>query len=211
MQKIEHKTLKERVNVLISGLSQDRISVASLLELIGQEGMLVFCIFLTLPFMVPVSIPGVSTVFGALIVLLGFGLLFNRTIWAPKRLKAKTISAQALKVALQKGLIWVERIEKISRPRFASLTRGYFAHCLNSLSLIFGAMLLIAPFGFIPFSNTLPGLAILLLAVGILQKDGICVLLGYLMNIATVVYFAFLLAGGAVALQKVLGFFKGCA
>ena len=44
--------------------------------------------------------------------------------------------------------------------------------------------------------------AILFFAIGFLQRDGVCILLGHLSNIATIIYFAILIGGGAVAIQK---------
>ena len=52
------------------------------------------------------------------------------------------------------------------------------------------ALLLMAPFCFVPFSNTLPAVAVLLLCIGLLQRDGLCVLLGHVMNLLTMAYFA---------------------
>lgn len=75
---------------------------------------------------------------------------------------------------------------------------------INGLMLIVGAMLLMAPFGLIPFSNTLPGLAILFLAIGVLQRDGRSVLLGYTTLVLTTLYFAFLLLGGIAVLQRMI-------
>jgi hypothetical protein len=40
----------------------------------------------------------------------------------------------------------------------------------------------------IPFSNSIPALAVVLLAIGMLEKDGLCVLLGHLTAVATWVY-----------------------
>ena len=73
---------------------------------------------------------------------------------------------------------------------------------LNNCSLILGAVLLMAPFGFVPFSNTFPAVAILFLAIGLLQRDGVCILLGYLANFATIIYFAILIAGGGMAIRE---------
>jgi hypothetical protein len=92
-----------------------------------------------------------------------------------------------------------QRLERIARPfRLKWLTTGKVTGTLNSCSLIAGALLLMAPFGLIPFSNTLPALALLLLAIGFLQRDGVCILLGHLVNVATIIYFGFLIAGGGV-------------
>jgi hypothetical protein len=80
---------------------------------------------------------------------------------------------------------------------------------LNNCVLILGAILLMAPFGLIPLSNTLPAFAILCLAVGLLQRDGVCILLGYFANIATIIYFTVLIAGGGLAIREALQHFFG--
>ena len=74
---------------------------------------------------------------------------------------------------------------------------------LNNLAFVLGALLLMAPFGFVPFSNTLPAIALLLLAIGFLQRDGGAVLLGHLANVATIVYFAVLIGGGGLVVKEV--------
>jgi hypothetical protein len=66
---------------------------------------------------------------------------------------------------------------------------------------------LIFPFALIPFSNTLPGLAILLLGAGMIQRDGRFILAGYLMNIATFVYFGGLFWAAIVAGQNITSLF----
>ena len=48
------------------------------------------------------------------------------------------------------------------------------------------------PLGLVPFSNTLPAIAILLLATGMIQRDGLMVVGGYLFLVITVIYFAVL-------------------
>jgi hypothetical protein len=74
---------------------------------------------------------------------------------------------------------------------------------LNDCSLILGAVLLMAPFGLIPFSNTLPAIALLFFAIGLLQRDGVCILLGHLANVATILYFTLLIAGGSFTLYEI--------
>lgn len=201
------KTLAESVEFLIRNLSGDVVTLREILNVIGREGTLVFCIFLTLPFMVPVSIPGVSTVFGLVIGLVGVGIMTRRPPWLPDRLLRKEFPADRLRLALEKGTVWIHRLERVSRHSISALTHGIGMARINGLMLIAGAVLLMAPFGLIPFSNTLPGLAILFLAVGLLQRDGRFVLLGYMTLVLTVLYFAFLLLGGIAVLQGMVGWF----
>lgn len=202
------KSLKQSLTDMIDALPPDQIVLEQIFDSIGREGLLLFCIFLAIPFMVPVSIPGVSTVFGFTILLIGVSMLTNRLPWMPEKLLKRQFPSVKLKASLQKGMIWVERIEKISSPRFLLITHGAAWHRFNGAMLILGAILLMFPFSFIPFSNTLPGLAVLFLALGMLQRDGYCVVFGYLLNVATMIYFAFLLLGGAVAGERIFQVIK---
>ncbi len=199
----EEQSLEETIKGVSLRLPAEGVTLHDILELIGRDSLLLLCIFLTLIFMVPVSIPGVSTVFGAGILLIGISRLFNRNLWLPARVQRRKVSTEKLRAALDRALKWLRRLERISRPhRLRWLTAGGPIGTINNLSLILGAGLLMAPFGLIPFSNTLPALAILLLALGLLQRDGVCILLGHLANAATIVYFTFLIGGGGVAIKE---------
>ena len=193
--------LAESVEHVIEHLPGDAVTLREVLDVIGREGMLVFCIFLALPFMVPVSIPGVSTAFGLVMGLIGVGIMADRHPWLPDRLMRKRFPADRLRLALEKGFVWIHRLGRISRPSIPVLTHGMGMARVNGLMLIAGALLLMAPFGLIPFSNTLPGVAILFLAIGMLQRDGRSILLGYATIVLSALYFAFLLLGGIAVLQ----------
>jgi hypothetical protein len=184
---------------LIAEIQGDTITLRDLLALIGEQGILLFCIVLTLPFLLPVSIPGVSTVFGLVIILLGISLVLNRLPWIPARLMDRHISNEHLIPTLQKGVEMFQRIERWMRPRLTRVTTGAFVNRLNGLALTAGGVLLIFPLSFIPFSNTLPAVAILLLALGMLQRDGYFIIGGYIALVATVIYFA------ALALLVIMG------
>lgn len=159
--------------------------------------------FLTLIFMVPISIPGVSTVFGGAILLIAISRLFGRALWLPKSFEKRVVSTEKLRSAFNRGLALFQRLERVSRPgRVKWLTSAGAIGVLNDLGLVLGAVLLMMPFGLIPLSNTLPAIALLLLAIGILQRDGVCILLGHVANLLTMVYFAVLIGGGGVLIQQ---------
>lgn len=192
-------TLGEALRRLIGTIEGEQITLRELLVLIGEQGMLFFCTVLTLPFLLPVSIPGVSTVFGLVIILIGIGVTFNRVPWLPAKLMDRSIRNEHLVPTLEKGVQLAERMQRWLRPRLMRVTTGPLANRVNGLALTFSGVLLLFPLSFIPFSNTLPALAILFLALGMLQRDGYFVLVGYLAMLATVIYF------GALALAVILG------
>lgn len=198
-------SLGEQLSSIIEQLPPDSLSLQELLDVFGDEGLLLVTVLLTLVFLIPVSIPGVSTVFGAAILLVGISRLFGRPLWLPARLRSRALPADKLRPGLAGGLVWVRRLEKISRPhRLRTLADGALTRMLNNLAFILAALLLMAPFGFVPFSNTLPALALLLYAIGFIQRDGVAVLLGHLANIGTIVYFGVLISGGGLAVRELL-------
>ena len=192
-----------------AALSAETISLRQLLDLIGEEGMLLVCAVLTLPFLIPVSIPGVSTVFGLAIVLFSIGITVNRVPWLPRQILDRQLPAPALRQTFQKASGVVTRIEGIVRPRLLAVSGTPGARILHGAGLILGGLLLMVPFGFVPFSNTLPGIAILLLAVGLLERDGLLLVGGHLMNVATIVYFGTLVAGAVAAGRGLAGLIGG--
>ena len=196
-------SLGEQLAGIIERLPPDSLSLGELLDVFSDEGLLLLTILLTLVFLIPVSIPGVSTVFGAAILLVGISRLVNRPLWLPQRIKHKALPADRLRPGLTSGLVWVRRMEKISRPRrLRVFVDGPGQGVINNLAFILAALLLMAPFGFVPFSNTLPALALLLYAIGFIQRDGGAILLGHVANIGTIVYFSVLIGGGGVAVRE---------
>lgn len=196
-------SLGEQLAAIIDALPEHSLTLGELLDVFGDEGLLLLTVLLTLVFLIPVSIPGVSTVFGAAILLIGASRLAGQPLWLPRRLREKALPAARLRPALTGGMSWVRRLERISRPhRMAAMVDGRASNLFNNLAFILAALLLMAPFGFVPFSNTLPGVALLLYGIGLIQRDGVAVLLGHAANIATIVYFGILIGGGGLAVRE---------
>lgn len=206
IEELKQESLGEKLETVIQKMPARDITLIEILDIIGNDSLMFVTIFLSLVFLIPVSIPGVSTVFGSAILLIGIARLFNRKLWFPEKIANRTISAEKLIKVLERALVWFGRFEKISKPhRLAWLASE---GTLNNLSFILGALLLMVPFGFVPFSNTIPAVALILLAIGIIQKDGVILLLGHLANIATIVYFSALVAGSGLGLFEAFKYFS---
>jgi hypothetical protein len=198
-----HATLSDAIN----RIDGHTITLRQLLVLVGEHGMLFLCAMLTIPFLIPVSIPGVSTVFGAGIVLIALGITLNRLPWLPDRLMDRELDATKLKGILNRGLSVVARVEAYVKPRYSSVTGSAVANRINGLAIVFAGLLLMAPLGLVPFSNTLPAFAILLLSVGMAQRDGLVVIAGYVMILATLIYFGVLAWAAFAAGRGLAGVF----
>lgn len=200
----DHLSVGDRLEAAIQALPDDGVTLAEVREITGHDGLMLLTIFLTVVFLVPISIPGVSTVFGAGILLIALSRLFRRDLRLPGRIERKVVETHRLRNAMQRGLAWFRRLERVSRPqRMQWATAGGAARLINDCALVLGALLLMAPFGLIPFSNTLPAIALLFLATGSLQRDGACVVIGHAAIVATIAYFAALLGGGGLFIVSV--------
>lgn len=209
---LKTESIGEKIKTIASNLPPGGVTLADIRDIVGQDGLLVLTAFLTIVFLVPVSIPGVSTVFGAAILLIGITRLFGVNLWLPQRIAQRVLPTEKLHAALDKGGAWVHRLERISRPhRLPWLASPGLMDTVNNLALIAAAVLLMAPFGLIPFSNTLPALALLFFAIGLLQRDGLFIVLGHGMNALTVIYFTVLIVGGGAAIREIFLRFSGGA
>jgi len=202
-------TLRATLDKTAQAIGGKVVTLREMLVLIGEQGLLLMCAVLTIPFLLPVSIPGVSTVFGLAIILISVGITANRNPWLPRRIMDRPIDAEKLVPTLKKGAQLVQRIETVIRPRLSALTGNAAINRFNGLMLILGGVLLMFPMGLVPFSNTLPAFAILFLCIGMSQRDGLFVLAGYAMTLATIVYFSALAYLAVVAGQGIASMFIG--
>ncbi|WJR67007.1 exopolysaccharide biosynthesis protein [Neorhizobium sp. CSC1952] len=185
-------SLGETLRQLIDGIKGQSVTLRELMDAVGEQGLLLICAVASLPFLIPVSIPGVSTVFGAAIILISLAIMANRLPWLPKKILDRKLDTQKLVPALEKGVNIVSRLDRFLKPRLSALTTGRLVNRMNGLAIAVAGVLLMFPLGLVPFSNTLPGIAILLLSTGMIQRDGLIVLGGYVFNVITVIYFGVL-------------------
>ena len=176
-----------------AGLTEPSISVRELLALIGEQSLLLACVFLSVPFLLPLAVPGTSVLFGILLALIGSGVALNRVPWLPERLLARRLERAQVERALDKAARLSRRFEWLMRPRLLALTDGATLNRVNGVMLVWAALLLMAPLPLVPFTSTLPALAIILLAAGMAERDGVVVLMGHLAMAVATAYVSLLL------------------
>lgn len=178
-----------------AAVTESSVTLRALLTLLGEQGLLVFCGVLAAPFLLPVTVPGMSTVLGLPMLLIGFAVMVSRVPWLPERLLNRSLPGATVRGVLAKVRGWAERVEHLVRPRILGLTGGRFVSFFNGGLVIAAVLLLMAPIPLVPFVNSLPALAIILLCFGMAERDGAVILLGYLMTAVSAAY-----VGGLVVL-----------
>jgi hypothetical protein len=164
------------------------VTLRELVALLGEQGLLVFCGVLAAPFLLPLTIPGMSTVLGLPMLLIGFAVMLSRVPWLPERLLNRSLPAATVRSVLAKVRGWAERFEHLVRPRWLALTGGRVVNGLNGALIIVAVLLLMAPLPLVPFVNSLPALAVILLCFGMAERDGGVIVLGYVVTLVSAIY-----------------------
>jgi len=186
----ENRPVSQSLSDLAATLPEDGLTLHELLERIGEQGLLLVSILLSVPFLLP-WLPGASTPFGLLVVLVGVGIMLDRVPWLPRWLTNRRLSPATLGRVLRGGAQVFVRIERVLRPRLMLLTDRATVNRVNGAALALAGVLLAAPLP-IPFTNTFPSWAVLFLAAGMLERDGYVVVAGYLVLLVSLAYFALL-------------------
>lgn len=165
----------------------DSISLHELLEKAGDKGILLLILLLNAPFLLPIPIPNLSTPFGIALLALGSKLIWGVPRRLPEFVGKRLLIAKTLNAILDTVLKGLEKIEKWIHPRYPVLTEEKPFIYLNFTVLMGMAFILTLPLG-VPFTNFFPAWTIILFALGILEKDGLLILLGYFFTLLTFLY-----------------------
>jgi hypothetical protein len=180
--------LSQALELTREALSGPRVSLRALLGLVGEQGLLVFCAILSMPFLLPVSVPFMSTMLGAPMLLVGFAVALNRLPWLPKRVLDSELEVTTVQHVLDRSTRVAERFEHLLRPRLLALTGSPVVNACNGLAIVVAVVILMAPLPLVPFANTLPAIGILLLSLGIAERDGVLLLGGYGVTLLSALY-----------------------
>ncbi len=193
------RKLSEELADLQSRFAQKPVTLREVIYRLRGRAYLLLLILLALPFITPIPLPGLSTPFGLAITFIAFRLVLGQRPWLPMRLQRRELPAGFF-TKLFAVAAWVIRLlEKFLRPRLPAVTGSGLLLQLHALLILLAALTLLLPLP-IPFTNSFPAWAILLLAGGMLERDGGFILAGYVVFAAGVLYFVFL---GEAAAQGV--------
>ena len=186
----------EATRVAVTG---HRVTLRELLGLVGEQGLLVFCAILAMPFLLPVSLPFMSTALGTPMLLIGIAVVMNRVPWLPERLLDHALPTETVQHVLERAAHAAGRFEHLVRPRLLGLTASPAVNSVNGTVLVLAVLLLMAPLPFVPLANTLPGIGIILLCLGMAERDGRVIVAGYVVTLVSAVYVGTLLYFAAKA------------
>jgi hypothetical protein len=173
--------------------SRERISVRDLLLEMGDRAFGALMLIFALPNAIPAP-PGTSAILGAPLVFLAAQMTFGRKPWLPKIIADRSMTRTDFVSLVERLGPWLARAERLLKPRLSGLTTGPMEYVIGFCCLVLSVILILP----IPLGNMLPALAICLFCFGILERDGVWVIAGFLVGAISV----FIVGGVVYALFK---------
>lgn len=196
--------LSEILASLAEDTSRERVSVADIFQAMGDRAFGALILIFALPNVIP-SPPGTSALTGAPLVFLSAQLMLGQSPWLPKIIANRSIARSDFSAVVSRVSPWLARGERMLRPRLGFLIHPPAEYLTGFLCLILSIILMLP----IPLGNILPAIAICLFSFGILERDGLCVLLGMVMfaiSVTVVAGVLFALVKGVILLLTSLLF-----
>jgi len=189
--------LSEVLRALSDDTSRARISVADLLNALGDRALGALLFIFAVPNVLPTP-PGTSAILGAPLVFLALQLTLGRNPWLPALITQRSMLREDFQALIRRIAPWLEKAEKLLRPRLSGLSVPPMEYVVGFVCLLL-ALTLMLP---IPLGNMLPALAISLMALGVLERDGLWVLAGLVVSVISAV----VVSGVVFAMDKTLIF-----
>lgn len=158
----------------------EQVKVKDLVEAIGEASFTPLLLIPAVAVATPLSgIPLFSTSMGLLIFLVASQMLLRCDhLWLPLWLLQRHAKGSRTKVAFEKSrpvMVW---LDKHTHERLGFLLHRPLIFLPQVLCVVTG--MLMPFFEFIPFSSSLAGIAVALLAFGMLARDGLFIALGFI-------------------------------
>ena len=199
---------KKRASDLLRDVAKKRqqsdvILIYELKESLHEKGFGIFLLLFSLPLSIPIPVPpGYTTVFSVPLLLLSLQMMFGLdSPWIPDWLARKSIKRSLLVAIVDKTSPLIVRIECMMKNRLTFIThstlleKGYSAVCVLCSSAIAIPL---------PLTNFVPALGIVLIAMGIIGRDGLFILLGSILGAIGCILTILIIAFGINAITTML-------
>lgn len=189
--------LSELLTRIASDPSRDRIRLADLLAEMKARAFGALLLVIAFPNILPAP-PGVSGLLGVPLLFLAVQMMLGQDPWLPRFIADRAVSRDSFAAMVARANPWLQRAERLLRARLRPLAATPVQRVLGALVLLL-ALALALP---IPFANMAPAVAICVIALGILERDGLSILIGAGLGIVVLGYVAVL----GIALAKSAAF-----
>ncbi len=190
-------TVSGQLNALgrrIEAQGADTVSLGDLVDGLGQAGIGMTILLLTLPALIPVPGP-FGMVFGSLIAFVSAQLMFGaRRLWLPELVRQRALPTASVVSMVDRGAPLFGRVEHWLKPRRMLPLTGIAGRMAIGVPLLLMGVAVALP---VPLGNVPPAASLICLALGLMLRDGAAILLGLVLAVLAALWFVILFFFGA--------------
>lgn len=190
-----------RLFVHIARKSGDRVSVRSVHDALGERGFAALLVVFAAFNLIPMP-PGASTFLGLPMVVVAAQMMCgSRRAWLPAFVMDRSISADQFRSAMGWVVPRLVRLERVIRPRYWPFWRRQGDCVIGFLAFVM-AIVVTLP---IPLGNWLPAFSTALLALSLVERDGLLFAIGSVVGMAALTVTALVIGSAGAATYAALG------
>ncbi|GHC18335.1 ABC transporter permease [Kushneria pakistanensis] len=176
----------QKLSDLLTSLDDEHegsdVSINDILETFHSRS---FGPLLVMPPLIALVLPvfGLPSVCGVITALVAIQLVMGRNNpWLPKRIRHLSIDGQRYHRVVEKAQPWVKRLERLFKPRLSFMNNAA-AHRITALLIVLISLCIpfVEP---LPLAPALPCSMLLLIALGMMARDGLVMLIGLTVALA---------------------------
>lgn len=181
----------------------DRVSIGELLDGLGRASLGLGLIVPSLLALIPLPGP-FGILFGTMIGAIAVQVMMGEPrLRLPRFLAVRTVPPTAVGTALRRFAAPLQWAERLSTPRRLLPLTGRVARVVLAAPLLIMAMTLALP---IPLGNGLPAIAVIVFALGFMERDGLAILAALGLCVVALVWTVALILFGAEIFGWLLSF-----
>jgi hypothetical protein len=158
----------------------ERVTVGEIVEALGDRGIGVVIAIFAIPNTLPSTVPFGNVLTGIPVILFAAQLMFGmERLYLPGFIARRSIDTAFFKSwtpRVGRLLAWFERL---LRPRLLVMTTSNAERAIGILCVLLSIVSTLP----IPFGHQLPALGIMLIGLGLIERDGLALLIGSLIGI----------------------------
>jgi len=167
---------------------QDKVAIDDLLDQFGDRSFAPLMLILALIGITPVgAIPSVPTIIALCIAIIAAQMAWGRDhVWLPKFITARGVKSERLTKGKDKLEMVADVLDSIAKGRLKGLASGPARRVVAGLIVVL--CLALPVLEIVPFAAAAPFLAIAMLSLALMVRDGLVLLIGGAVALAALTY-----------------------
>ncbi|MFB2838856.1 exopolysaccharide biosynthesis protein [Floridanema evergladense] len=158
---------------------EQEVRLRDLLNALGDRAFGPTLLICALPEALPLPIAGISALVAIPLILVSGQLVLGfEQPWLPDPLLDQPFSRELCEPIISGAISFLQQMEKFTEPRWPIFTTPLAEQGVGVALLILGVIIALP----IPFGNMLPAIAIVLISLGLIEKDGLIIAISALIT-----------------------------